>query len=115
MSNAIGVLFDGRSKLLRLVELGKCEGKMIESDLPNQVHFDAPLEARWVRAGSGHRPAPDSTSRDPEGVPAARWRRRKNLKGRKKFQGLGENFFAQGIIVPVLPAYSRALPSASHS
>jgi hypothetical protein len=32
MSNAIGVLFDGRSKLLRLVELGKCEGKMIESD-----------------------------------------------------------------------------------
>src|SRR6185437_9833089 len=88
-------LFGGPLDLVENVEKAvEPDGRPPEGS-PIIPHIQILLGARWVRAGSGHRPAPVSFRGTPKASRSPQWRRQKNLEGQKKFQEVGAIFFAQ--------------------
>src|SRR5690349_12741487 len=57
-------------------------------------HSQILLGARWIRAGSGHRPAPDSRRRTPKASRPPRWRHQKIQQVGKNFKGSSQIFCA---------------------
>src|SRR6185312_12112430 len=110
-------LFGGPLDLVENVEKAvEPDGRPPEGS-PIIPHIQILLGARWVRAGSGHRPAPVSFRGTPKSVPVADMATSKKFGRPEKISRGRRDFFCRGLAMvnPILPAYSRAWRNAAVS